>query len=252
MNNRTLLWIRLVVLILSFVAVLAAAVVAVTGGKFSASLIGDGKLAAEASFSDVTDIAVESRTCSVEIVAGTGPDVVAQYYTGGLLPAETPVWEQTGSTLCIATAKGNFLSGGRLILEVPEDSALNYQLDSVSGSMKVYVGGSTLTVQCTTGSVKVYEPFQSLDVETTTGSVKVTADGSTTRCRLESTTGSIKLALEDVPGYTLTAESTTSSVKDEYNGLSYERSVSGAVWGDGSLAVEAESTTGSIKLTDWK
>ena len=251
MNNRTLLWIRLVVLILSFVAVLAAAVVAVTGGKFSASLIGDGKLAAEASFSDVTDIAVESRTCSVEIVAGTGPDVVAQYYTGGLLPAKMPVWEQTGSTLCIATAKGNFLSGGRLILEVPEDSALNYQLDSVSGSMKVYVGGSTLTIQCTTGSVKVYEPFQSLDVETTTGSVKVTADGSTTRCRLESTTGSIKLALEDVPGYTLTAESTTSSVKDEYHGLSYERSVPGAVWGDGSLAVAAESTTGSIKLTDW-
>lgn len=252
MNNRTLLWIRLVVLILSFVAVLAAAVVAVTGGKFSASLIGDGKLAAEASFSDVTDIAVESRTCSVEIVAGTGPDVVARYYTGGLLPAKMPVWEQTGSTLCIATAKGNFLSGGRLVLEVPEDSALNYQLDSVSGSMKVYVGGSTLTVQCTTGSVKVYEPFQSLDVETTTGSVKVTADGSTTRCRLESTTGSIKLALEDVPGYTLTAESTTSSVKDEYHGLSYERTVSGAVWGDGSLAVAAESTTGSIKLTDWK
>ena len=251
MNNRTLLWIRLVVLILSFVTVLAAAVVAVTGGKFSASLIGDGKLAAEASFSDVTDIAVESRTCSVEIVAGTGPDVVAQYYTGGLLPAKMPVWEQTGSTLCITTAKGNFLSGGRLILEVPEDSALNYQLDSVSGSIRVYVGGNTLTVQCTTGSVKVYEPFQSLDVETTTGSVKVTADGSTTRCRLESTTGSIKLALEDVPGYTLTAESTTSSVKDEYHGLSYERSVPGAVWGDGSLAVEAESTTGSIKLTDW-
>lgn len=251
MNNRTLLWIRLVVLILSFVTVLAAAVVAVTGGKFSASLIGDGKLAAEASFSDVTDIAVESRTCSVEIVAGTGPDVVAQYYTGGLLPAKMPVWEQTGSTLCITTAKGNFLSGGRLILEVPEDSALNYQLDSVSGSIRVYVGGNTLTVQCTTGSVKVYEPFQSLDVETTTGSVKVTADGSTTRCRLESTTGSIKLALEDVPGYTLTAESTTSSVKDEYHGLSYERSVPGAVWGDGSLAVAAESTTGSIKLTDW-
>ena len=251
MNNRTLLWIRLVVLILSFVAVLAAAVVAVTGGKFSASLIGDGKLAAEASFSDVTDIAVESRTCSVEIVAGTGPDVVARYYTGGLLPAKMPVWEQTGSTLCIATAKGNFLSGGRLVLEVPEDSALNYQLDTISGGIRVYVGGNTLTIQCTTGSVKVYEPFQSLDVETTTGSVKVTADGSTTRCRLESTTGSIKLALEDVPGYTLTAESTTSSVKDEYNGLSYERSVPGAVWGDGSLAVEAESTTGSIKLTDW-
>ena len=98
MNNRTLLWIRLVVLILSFVAVLAAAVVAMTGGKFSVSLIGDGKLAAEASFSDVTDIAVEGRTCAVEIVAGTGPDVVARYYTGGLLPAETPVWEQTGGT----------------------------------------------------------------------------------------------------------------------------------------------------------
>lgn len=251
MNNRTLLWIRLVVLILSFVAVLAAAVVAMTGGKFSVSLIGDGKLAAEASFSDVTDIAVEGRTCAVEIVAGTGPDVVARYYTGGLLPAETPVWEQTGGTLRVTTSKGNFLSGGRLVLEVPEDDALNYQLDTISGGIRVYVGGSALTVQCTTGSVKVYKPFQSLDVETTTGSVKVTADGSTTRCRLESTTGSIKLALEDVPGYTLTAESTTSSVKDEYNGLSYERSVSGAVWGDGSLAVEAESTTGSIKLTDW-
>lgn len=182
MNNRTLLWIRLVVLILSFVAVLAAAVVAMTGGKFSVSLIGDGKLAAEASFSDVTDIAVEGRTCAVEIVAGTGPDVVARYYTGGLLPAETPVWEQTGGTLRVTTSKGNFLSGGRLVLEVPEDDALNYQLDTISGGIRVSVGGSALTVQCTTGSVKVYEPFQSLDVETTTGSVKVTADGSTTRC----------------------------------------------------------------------
>lgn len=251
MNNRTLLWIRLVVLILSFVAVLAAAVVAVTGGKFSVSLIGDGKLAAEASFSDVTDIAVESRTCAVDVVAGTGPDVVARYYTGGLLPAETPTWEQTGGTLRVTTAKSNFLSGGRLVLEVPGDDALNYQLDTVSGGIQVSVGGNALTVQCTTGSVKVYEPFQLLDVETTTGSVKVTADWSTTRCQLESTTGSIKLALENVTGYTMTAETTTGSIKDEYNGLSYERTVSGTVWGDGSLAVEAESTTGSIKLTDW-
>lgn len=252
MNKRTLLWIRLVVLIIAFVVVLSAAVVAIADGRFSVSLMGNGKLEAEASFSQVTDIVVDTRTCAMEVVAGTGPDVVVRYYKGGILPADAPTWEQTGNMLTITAAEGNFLTGGRIVLEVPEDAGLDYQLHTVSGSIKVYVGGGDLAVQCTTGSVKVYKPFEALDVETTTGSVKVTADDFTTQCRLRSTTGSVKVALDNVSGYTMTASSTTGSVKDEYHGLSYERNVSGAVWGDGSLAIEAKATTGSIKLTDWR
>ena len=252
MSKRTLLWIQLVVLILAFVVVATAAAIAIAGGKFSISLLGDGKLTTEATFSQVTDIAVNGHTCAVEIVAGDGPDVTVQYYKGGILPADAPTWEQTDGLLTVTAAEGNFLTGGRIIVEVPETAGLNYQLDTVSGSIKVYVGGGDLTARCTTGSVKVYEPFETLDVETTTGSVKVTADDATTRCHLTSTTGSIKVALEDVTGYTMTASSKTGSVKDEYHGLSYERTVSGAVWGDGTMDVEAKATTGSIKLTDWK
>lgn len=252
MSKRTLLWIRLVVLILAFLVILATASIAIADGKFSISLMGDGKLEAEAAFSEVTDIAVHGRTCAVEIMAGDGPDVTVQYYKGGILPADAPTWEQTDGVLTVTAAEGNFLTGGRIVLKVPEDAGLNYALDTVSGSIKVYVGGGDLSARCTTGSVKVYEPFETLDAETTTGSVKVTADAATTQCRLVSTTGSIKVALEDVTGYTMTASSKTGSVKDEYHGLSYERTVSGAVWGDGAMNVEAKATTGSIKFTDWK
>lgn len=252
MNKRALLWIQLVVLILAFVVVLTTASMAIAGGKFSASLMGDGELEAEASFSQVTDITVHGRTCAVEIVAGDGPDVTIQYYKGGILPADAPTWEQADGLLTVTAAEGNFLTGGRIIVEVSEDAGLSYQLNTVSGSIKVYVGGGDLTVRCTTGSVKVYEPFETMDVETTTGSVKVTADAATTRCRLISTTGSVKVALEGVNGYTMTASSKTGSIKDEYHDLSYERTVSGAVWGDGTMDVEAKATTGSIKFTDWK
>ena len=238
-------------LIVVFFLLLGICIAAVGGGWLSGQMLGNGRLTDSATFTGITAVELHSQSCSVEIVPeDNGDAVVAEFYQSGLLRGEVPSWSQEDSVLHGTTDSG-FLSGGRIVLRIPSEASLDYKIDNTTGAVSVQVGGGRLQVDTKTGSIKVYKPFDTLDLETKTGSIKAVADGDTTQCCAYTATGSVKLGLWDVAGYTLTASTKTGSVKDVYQDLSYGDSGT-FTWGDGSLVIAVETKTGSIKLTDWE
>ena len=267
MNRKTYLVLKLVLLILLFCLLLGLAAFFLLRGFLPGS--GYGKLRVSAVFDDVETVAVDSGACAVEVLEGAGDSLTVAYYQSGFLPSDPPQWEQTENTLTVTSQSRGILSGGRIVLWVPAGDPLNYQIQTASGSVrldmpsreteittttgsaKVCQGGNRLTVSTKTGSIKVYEPFQDQSLETKTGSIKTTADQNSVSCRAGTNTGSVKVALEGVTGYTFTYDVSVGSVKDAYQNISYDRQ-GVSTWGDGSLILEAESDTGSVKLCDWE
>lgn len=266
MSRKNYLVLKLVLLIVLFCLLLGLSAFFLLHGAFPS--LGYGKLRVSAAFENVEAVTVNGGACTVEVLEGVGDSLTVAYYQRGFLPADPPQWEQSGSALTVTEQSQGVFSAGRIVLWVPAGDLLNYQIrtssgsvrlempsqeteiTTTSGSVKVYESGEQLTVSTKTGSVKVYEPFQEQSLESKTGSIKSTLDETSTQCRAETNTGSIKLALRDVTGYTFTYDVSAGSVKDEYHDISYDKQ-GVSTWGDGSLMLEADSDTGSVKLCDW-
>lgn len=276
MSKKTSLIIRLILLILAFLLVAASAVRVALKGWESMSISFSGEPVSSEQFTDVTSIAVDAVAYSIEVAEYDGSSVVAEFYRSGIGSAAAPETALTDGALVIQEASnpvGIHLGGGKIKLHVPAGSLLPYQLCSASGSIRLDAGSSTselhtasgsvkvfqsgerLAIQTTSGSVKVYEPFNSLDIQTTSGSIKASAGSDTADAKLKSVSGSIKLKLDGVSGYTMDYSTVSGSVKNEYPAMEYNYAAhhkhGSAVWSDGSLSIQAETTSGSIKLTDW-
>ena len=276
MSHKTSLIVRLILMIILFLLVLMLAVQVIGKGWSFLSFSGSGKLVCSEHYEGVTSIEADTASCAVEVVEHKGSDVIAEFYRLGFGSVKEPTMELRDGMLSVQeteTPLGIHFGSGKVILRVPEGSALPYRLhttsgsvrlgaasaeavlQTVSGSIKVYQGGDSLTAETTSGSVKVYEPFDLLDIKTTSGSIKAVAAGGTTDVRMESVSGSVKLKLDGVSGYTMDYSTDSGSVKNEYPAMEYNYGAyhkhGTAVWSDGSLSIWAETTSGSIKLTDW-
>jgi hypothetical protein len=266
MSRKTYLVLKLVLLSILFCLLLGLSAFFLLRGSLPSA--GYGKLRVSAAFDDVEAVTVNGGACAVEVLEGAGDSLTVAYYQSGFLPSDPPQWEQAENTLTVTDQSHGIFSAGRIVLWVPAGDQLDYQIQTASGSVrlsmpsqeaeittttgsvKVYEGGGRLTVSTKTGSIKVYEPFQEQSLETKTGSIKSTLAETSTQCRAETNTGSVKLALRDVSGYTFTYDASVGSVKDEYHNISYDKQ-GVSTWGDGSLMLEVESDTGSVKLCDW-
>ena len=271
MSRRTYWTIRLVVLCVLLVVLLAAIGAGAAAGLLGGGAVLRGEPAAQAEFSGITALDIRVGSCSVRAMVWDGDTVQAVYYAPGLLRTGEPEMTQAGATLSVSApaASGIFsLLGGRLELRLPAGLAADCTIRSGSGSVdwdapmsdgtvevgsgsvKVRRGGDSLTITTGAGSVKVYAPFRSLTVDSGTGSVKAVAGPESRTVSVAADTGSVKLALENVTGYTWRHTTGAGSVKDEYRDWKAEDDGE-TVWGDGSLAIVTDCGTGSTKLTDW-
>lgn len=269
MTRKMKLYLALGGLSLLFLLVLGAGIMWISGS--GGTPLWSSEPLYQERFADVEAVACRLRSCAVEVRTWSEPDVEVSFYRWGIGTLEPPrVWMENGRLTAEDESHFSILliGGGRLVIQVPEGTALPYDLltvsgsvkldapsaeavlETTSGSVKVFQAGTALKAQTVSGSIKVYEPFVIQDLKTTSGSVKAAADAATEEVRMQTTSGSIKLRLEDVSGYVLTHHVTSGSVKDLYRNVSFGRD-GVENWGDETLKIYAGTTSGSIKLTDW-
>ena len=271
-SNKTPLIIKLIALIVVFLLVAAFSIKLVFRGYSGMTSFNIGsKLLSSESYSGIKTIESSLLSYGLSVEEHEGSETLVEIYSAGVFTSRVPTVGAAGGTLTVKQEQhtpGITLGGGRVVIRVPKGSVLDYSLvsasgsvaldarcksaavTSVSGSVKVSSGGETLAIASTSGSVKVPEPFKTVDIASVSGSIKVAADKASESLALKSTSGSIKIMLIGDIGYTMNFGTTSGSVKDEYRGVSYRKNGS-ADWGDKSLGITAETTSGSIKLCDW-
>lgn len=102
-----------------------------------------------------------------------------------------------------------------------------------------------IVVEVPKGSVLEY------DIESISGGIRIVANPETQKIISSSISGAIKIGLEKVSGYEMDYSTISSSVRDSYSEINYSKSGT-ATNGDGSLKIDAQSISGSISLTDWQ
>lgn len=159
---------------------------------------------------------------------------------------------------------------GEIVIEVPREKTLEYELKNVSGSIsldapsknelsvenisgstRIFKGGQQVSVNSTSGSVRIFAPFESVTVESLSGSIRVKAAETSKQIKCGNTSGSTRIQLENVPGYEMHYATVSGGIKDTYLDARYSESGS-CTYGDASLKLELSSVSGSIKLTDWE
>lgn len=226
-----------------------------------------GKLVLSEQFDHVEALKVDITSFSVEVVEHESDDVIVEFYRTGYGKGTEPVMTLSGNMLTIEEPiklLGVNLSSGKILVYVPAGSQLPYELNTVSGSIKlntasttanlgtvsgsikVYQRGNQLKAKTSSGSIKVYEPFQTIEAGTTSGSIKLTASSGSTAIQSKSVSGSIKVQLRDIEDYSIDYSSVSGSYKNEYMNGSLSSSN-----GSSALKITAKTTSGSIKLCDW-
>lgn len=159
---------------------------------------------------------------------------------------------------------------GNLVIEVPRGSALEYDINNISGSIihdamskdtltaatisgsvKIYQGGEKIFAKSISGSVRLYSSFEDVSANSVSGSVRLLANQDSKQISGSSISGSVKIQLENVSGYDLDYSTTSGSVKDTYTNMPSGKS-GHFTHNDASLKINASTVSGSISLIDWE
>lgn len=282
MSRQKWLLIKLILLILIFIILGRISICVISSSTLknthfggitmgnTPSIQGDKK-----SFSNIEKIVVDSISLPVHIYESDVTQVTVQdnskvYILGTKSPNKL---SQEDDVLSFKQGKQfSFLSitRGNIVIEVPRGSALEYDINnisgsiihdamsrdtltatSISGSVKILQPGEKLFAKSTSGSVRIYSPFEDVSAKSISGSVQILANQDSKQISGSSVSGSVKIQLENVSGYTMDYSTTSGSVKDTYANIDYSKSGKTS-YGDSSLKINASSISGSIKLTNWE
>ncbi len=269
MNRKKWLSIKLILLLLIFF-VASVGTFNYVSSKSQTSTNQEEKL-----FTDVEKIVVESVSLSVNIYESDVQKVTIKdnSKTYGLSNKTDNIIEEKGGVVLVKQGRNvSFLSfvTGEFIIEVPKGSFIEYDINSISGkidhnalsedtlrvtsisgAIRIHQGCEKVLVETTSGSVKIYEPFQELNISSVSGSVRIVADQDTNQILTSTISGSTSIQLEDVSGYNMDYSTTSGSVQDVYEDTDHSKEGS-VTTGDSSLKINSSSTSGSIRLEDWK
>ncbi len=120
-------------------------------------------------------------------------------------------------------------------------------VSSVSGSVTVSgCAGAALNADNISGSVDVDGAFRTYMLNSVSGSVKVKTGAEVESVTAESVSGSIRIGLGDVSGFTATMD----SVSGDFSSDSFPVSMQGNeyVYGDGSVRLKLETVSGNINV----
>lgn len=268
MNRKTILVIKLILLILVFVTL---GIIALNFSGIKSMAIIEGQ---ERTFSGVEKIVVEAISLPIKVYESDVAQVTIKDNTKeyGLKNAKPNTMEQKGDVVTLKQGKSrSFLSYviGEFVIEVPRGSILEYDVSSisgsidhdaiskdmliatsVSGSVRIHQEGQKALMKSTSGSVRIHSPFEEIKASSVSGSVYVVANKESKQILASSVSGSVRIQLENVTGYDFDYSTTSGSVKDSYENLDYSKSGFSKM-GDSSLKITASSVSGSIRLEDW-
>ncbi len=268
MNRKKWLTIKLILLIL-VLFLMGMIALNLTGLKSLTAVGGE-----ERTFTNVEKIVVESISLSVKIIETDGTIVTIKDNSKGygIRAGKPNILKQEDGVVTFKQGKGIFFLSfvtGNVVVEVPRGSLLEYdvksisgnidhdamsgeslQASSISGDIEIHQGGEKASVETTSGSVRVHAPFEKVKAESVSGSIRLTADQNSKEVKTSAISGSIRIQLKKVLGYTMDYSSTSGSVKDTYDNIDYSKS-GHAIRGDSALDINVSTISGSIKLADW-
>lgn len=269
MNRKKWLSIKLILLLLIFFVVSVGAFNYVSP---KSQTITDRE---EKLFTDVEKIVVESVSLSVNIYESDVQKVTIKdnSKTYGLSNKTDNIIEEKDGVVLVKQGRNvSFLSfvTGEFTIEVPKGSSIEYDINSISGkidhnalskdalritsisgAVRIHQGSKKILVETTSGSVKIYEPFQELNISAVSGSIHIIADQYTKQIITSTISGSTSIQLQNVSGYEMDYSTTSGNIQDTYQEQNYSKTGSLRI-GDPSLRIDSSSTSGSIRLEDWK
>ena len=160
-------------------------------------------------------------------------------------------------------------SWGEVVIKVPTGYNVDLDIDTISGDVKVktpcndidinatsgkvdvYQGGNELDIKVVSGSINVYKPFTEISVKSVSGGIKVTGDKTTQEIEAKTTSGSIRIQMEQDAGYTMEYQTVSGKVSDDYSGMSGGKSGKFS-HGDKSTQINAKVVSGNIYLSNWQ
>lgn len=227
------------------------------------------------SFVDIKKINADLLSYSIEIKESNNDEIVVKLISNQLnRKIRNPIIiNQKDNILKIKEEKNNYLnifSKNLIIIEIPKNQTLQYNLysisgsidhnakskdvlvaDTVSGSIKTHNVGDSVLAQSVSGSIKMYSSFKEISAKSVSGSLSVLADANTNHIKLSSTSGSIRIQLENISKYNLNYSTVSGSVKDKYKDKSLEKSGL-IIDNDQNLSIVASTISGSIIFENWK
>ncbi|MDO5112576.1 MAG: DUF4097 family beta strand repeat-containing protein, partial [Clostridia bacterium] len=226
--------------------------------------------------SGVTAVKADLVSCPVNVSTHSGSDTRVKIRRVGLGIGRSnePAVSLENGVLTVRQPRVllNFSTVGYIVdITVPADACLDYDLMSISGSVRLDAPGNTAKLRTTSGSIRMSGSAVNVEAESVSGSVKLYGDERTQTVRAvttsgsiktaagknaqsiyaTSTSGSVKISIPPDLGYTMDYKTASGSVKDVYRGVAYEKQGTAEAWGANVVAITARSTSGSIKLTDW-
>lgn len=228
----------------------------------------------ERSFSNIEKIVVDSISLSVDIYEADVMEVTIKDNSKryGLRAGKPNTIKEEDGVVTFKQGKGVWFLAfviGNIEVVVPRGSLLEYDINSISGridhdalsrdalnatsisgAIRIHQGGKKAVVETTSGSVSIHAPFEKVSAKSVSGSIRITADQDSKEVITSAISGSIRIQLENILGYTMDYASTSGSVKDTYDNIDYSKS-GNATMGDSSLDIKVSTISGSIKLTDW-
>ena len=137
-------------------------------------------------------------------------------------------------------------------IRVENIKAESFNIDSVSGSIKLTdIDADSVDVDSTSGSVSMSGSLGRFQVDNVSGSIRIETDVMpSSKCSVETISGSVTIALPENNGFTLDYSSVSGSTENKFTGFRSDRkSRSGKdIYKNGDIKISAGTISGSIHV----
>ncbi|OOB77044.1 MAG: hypothetical protein BEN19_02660 [Epulopiscium sp. Nuni2H_MBin003] len=158
--------------------------------------------------------------------------------------------------------------GGELLIKVPVNTKLDYNIDvmsgdinlnalsndieinSMSGSVTIYKEGKDLEIDGMNSRINVYAPFENNEISNMSGAINLVAGLKTKDVEISTMSGSIAIEIEDNTPYGVSISTASGKLVDDYLNSSFKGSVEYGV--NNGIDIEASTMSGDIRLTNWR
>lgn len=281
MKNKTILWVKLVILVIIFLAILGFLLGPLWGGRTFLSFSGlnfngglsryedhkviDSSKSVGIDVDFIEEIEVDFVSGNLEIIPFDGEKIIIEYTKpeGG----KNLLYLVDGDTLKIQIEKINHLFNfgsnreGDILIKVPENLMLDYNLDGVSGDINSSVDGLDMEVDTVSGDTIVEGNMKDLEVDCVSGNVNITGSIETLNC--DGVSGNVDFIIDngsknvsidtvsgdttmkdDSNGFAIDFDSVGGKIEDIHNDKSFKNEYYDV--GDGKIEIEVDTVSGSF------
>ncbi len=280
MSKKNWLVVKLVVLILLFIAVATILFSIFVGDRFGFKInsswngyLNDGiPTQQEQSFEGIEKVVVYSYSLPIEIIETDRNDVLLiDNSDSHLANNEDNLYVVEDDTLYFEQAEqiawfgfNNFTNSvsGEIIIEVPQDVELEYEINSVSeeilidafsdeltinnvsGNIYVLQGGDELNINGVSGSIEIADAFLEQKINSVSGNIYTVADKDSSVINVDTVSGGVDIGLANGIEYSINHDSVSGKVRDNYTPSDDGTS------SDQKLIISVHSVSGFVDITN--